>query len=177
MLLDLSKLRTARERVERTWQPSASDSAEDFAIVALVVFEADVFKDKLAYRLAGRASTSLELTCSRCAEPFRVPVEAAFDLRYLPHRENTGEGEREVEEDDLTTAYYREDTIDLGELVREQLYLALPMKPLCEEACKGLCPQCGTNLNRGACDCRQDWHDPRLEALKAFTTNRTHPKD
>ena len=74
-----------------------------------------------------------------------------------PHAENTGEGEREIEEDDLTTAFYENDEIDLGQLMQEQFYLALPMKPLCRDDCKGLCPECGTNLNRGTCDCK-----PRL---------------
>ena len=55
-------------------------------------------------------------------------------------RENTGEGEREIEEDDLTTAFYENDEIDLGQLMREQFYLALPMKPLCRDDCQGLCP-------------------------------------
>ena len=82
-----------------------------------------------------------------------MPVDAPFDLLYLPHAENAGEGEVEVEDDDLTTAFYRDDEIDLGQLMREQFYLALPMKPLCREACQGLCPQCGTNLNSGTCDC------------------------
>ena len=72
-----------------------------------------------------------------------------FDLRYQPHAENTGEGEREIEEDDLTTAFYENDEIDLGQLMHEQFYLALPMKPLCSDDCHGLCPICGTNLNRG----------------------------
>jgi uncharacterized protein len=50
--------------------------------------------------------------------------------------------------------------------MREQFYLALPMKPLCSEACHGLCPVCGTNLNRGTCDCKRDWDDPRLAPLR-----------
>jgi uncharacterized protein len=50
--------------------------------------------------------------------------------------------------------------------MREQFYLALPMKPLCRADCKGLCPMCGTNLNRGTCDCKREWKDPRLSALK-----------
>ena len=58
--------------------------------------------------------------------------------------------------------------IDLGHLVMEQLHLALPMKPLCSETCKGLCPQCGTNLNTGSCNCDPRWEDPRLAALKAL---------
>ena len=100
-----------------------------------------------ARRAASRRT--LELPCSRCLEPFTWPVDAAFDLRYQPRTTNTGEGEREVEEDDLTTAFYENDEIDLGQLMREQFYLSLPMKPLCRDDCKGLCPQCGTNLNRG----------------------------
>ena len=50
----------------------------------------------------------------------------------------------------------------------EQFLLALPMKPLCSEGCKGLCTICGTNLNRGACDCKREWEDPRLAALKVL---------
>jgi uncharacterized protein len=168
MLLDLSRLRSGQERVERTWPAASLGSTDDFVVSSPVTFAADVHKDKQTYRIVGHASATLELTCSRCAESFRVPVDAAFDLRYVPHSENTGEEEAEVEEDDLTTAYYRDETVDLGELVREQFYLALPMKPLCAEACKGLCPQCGLNLNQGTCDCRPDWQDPRFEALKAL---------
>jgi uncharacterized protein len=74
--------------------------------------------------------------------------------------------EREVEDDDLGTSYYRDDQIDLNELLREQFYLALPMKPLCDEACQGLCPQCGTNLNTGSCNCAAGWEDPRLAPLR-----------
>jgi uncharacterized protein len=178
MLLDLSRLRDgAEERVARTWPVSALEGTEDFTVAEPVSFEAVVRKDKQTYRLVGRAVTTLELTCSRCTEPFRVPVNAAFDLRYLPHRENVSPGKHdkrdphdghEIQEDDLGTAYYRDETIDLGDLVREQLYLALPMKPLCSDSCRGLCPQCGTNLNRGTCDCRSEWQDPRFEKLKAL---------
>jgi uncharacterized protein len=91
-----------------------------------------------------------------------------FDLRYVPRTENVGEGEREVEEDDLATAFYDDDQIDLGHLIMEQFQLALPMKALCKEACKGLCPSCGTNLNTDSCDCSAKWEDPRLAALKAL---------
>jgi uncharacterized protein len=101
-------------------------------------------------------------------EPFTLPVAAEFDLRYQPHTANVGEGEREVEEDDLTTAFYENDQIDLGLLMQEQFYLSLPMKPLCDNDCKGLCPTCGTNRNRGTCDCHTDWEDPRLAVLKTL---------
>jgi len=57
-------------------------------------------------------------------------------------------------------------------LMREQFYLALPMKPLCVEDCHGLCVQCGTNLNRGSCSCERDWVDPRLAALAKLKNNQ-----
>jgi uncharacterized metal-binding protein YceD (DUF177 family) len=67
-------------------------------------------------------------------------VNATFDLRFLPATEMADENEREVQDEDLDTSYYRDDTIDLNELLREQFYLALPMKPLCRDDCKGSVP-------------------------------------
>ena len=128
----------------------------------------DVHKDGDVYRVTGRVDTRLELECSRCLESFEIPVESTFELRYVPQDQNTGEGEREIDEDDLTTAYYRDQTIDLGALMAEQFQLALPMKPLCSEDCKGLCPECGGNLNKTTCDCTPKWEDPRLSALKGL---------
>ena len=106
--------------------------------------------------MAGHVTGEIELVCSRCLEPFTLPIASDFDLRYVPRIENVGEGEREVEEDDLATAFYDDEQIDLAHLIMEQFQLALPMKPLCKDACKGLCPQCGTNLNTGSCDLQRD---------------------
>jgi uncharacterized protein len=112
----------------------------------------------------------LELACSRCLEPFSLPIDSAFDLRYLPVDAAAGsEHDREVGEDDLDASVYRDDQIDLDELLREQFYLALPMKPLCRDDCAGLCPQCGTNRNTGTCSCTPQWEDPRLAPLKRLT--------
>jgi uncharacterized protein len=170
MLFDLSKLHGSREHVERTLQPVAFEPQDDdYQVIAPVSLSMDV--EKAAgdvFRVVGRASARLELDCGRCLEPFELPVEASFDLRYVPHTQNTGEAEREIAEDDLTTAYYRDGLLDLTELLREQFQLALPMKPLCSDACRGLCPECGTNLNRTECGCVQKWEDPRLAPLKGL---------
>jgi DUF177 domain-containing protein len=167
--LNLSRIRVAEEHFEKVYEPAAlGEERDSFAIVGPVDLAFDIFKDKDRFRLVGRVRTRLELTCSRCLEPYVMPVDAEFDLRYRPRGENIGDGEREVEEGDLTDAFYENETIDLGQLMHEQFYLALPMKPLCADDCRGLCAQCGTNLNRGACDCPRDWDDPRLAALKTF---------
>jgi uncharacterized protein len=169
MLLDLSKIRGARERYEKVYRPEAFAADRDsFQIAAPVSLSFDIVKDKSQFQLVGRVTTTLELPCSRCLEPFAWPVQADFNLRYQPHSTNTGEGEREIEEDDLTTAFYENDEIDLGQLMREQFYLSLPMKPLCREDCLGLCPVCGTNLNRGNCHCERGWDDPRMAVLKTL---------
>ena len=171
MLLDLSQIRTPHERYEKVYRPEAfqavfSDDRESFQVVGPVALAFDIHKDKEQFQLVGNVTTTLELPCSRCIEPFTQPVDAEFDLRYQPHAANSGEDEKEIEEDDLTTAFYQNDRIDLGQLMREQFYLSLPMKPLCRPDCQGLCPACGTNLNRGTCSCERVWEDPRLAALK-----------
>ena len=178
--LDLTRLgRHGDEHIDRTFEPSvfAADDAE-YRVVAPVHLVLDVHRlqrDGDVFRLTGAVETRLELGCSRCLEPFEIPVQSAFELRYLPQAHNAGEGEREIEEDDLTTAYYADQTIDLGALMAEQFQLALPMKPLCTDACKGLCPECGVNLNTTTCDCAPKWEDPRLAALKGLlkTTKET----
>ncbi len=172
LALDLSRIRTAEERVEREYQPDAlGPDTDDYRVVAPVSLAFDVHKQKQQFRLEGRVTTTLELWCGRCLEPFTLPVDAAFDLRFLPHSELAAEHkkpEREIEDDDLATTFYENEQIDLGQLMQEQFYLALPMKPLCRDDCRGLCPLCGTNLNRATCDCNSQWEDPRLAALKAL---------
>jgi uncharacterized protein len=167
MQLDLTRYRQPLGHFSRTFQPEEVEQEGDsYRIVAPVQLEFALHKDKDRFRLVGSAVTELELPCSRCLESFRMPVNTEFDLRYHPASEMSQDEEREVEEDDLETSYYRDDQIDLNELLREQFYLVLPMKPLCREDCKGLCVQCGTNLNTGTCDCSVSTNDPRLAPLR-----------
>jgi uncharacterized protein len=170
LLLDLSQMREARDRVDRTFDPSVlpADPNDGFRVPAPVHLAFDIFKDGPQFHLVGRVQSTLALTCGRCLDDIGLPVDLPFDLLYLPHTQNAGEGEVEVEDDDLTTAYYSDDQIELGQLVLEQFYLAVPMKPLCRESCRGLCPECGTNLNTGTCSCEREWVDPRLESLRAL---------
>lgn len=167
MQLDLTRYRQPLDRFARTFQPQdIGDEGEAYQVVVPVDLAFEIHKDKDRFRLIGTVRTEFELSCSRCLESFRLPVDLAFDLRFLPASEMSTVTEREVPEEDLETSYYRDDQIDLNELLREQFYLALPMKPLCREDCRGLCPQCGTNLNTGTCDCAPVWEDPRLTPLK-----------
>jgi DUF177 domain-containing protein len=170
MLLDLSKLHGQRKHFERTFPPSLFDPQDqDYRVAVPVKLAMEVEKAGAdTFRVIGRAATRLELECSRCVEPIEMPVDAQFELRYVPQTANTGDDDREITADDLTTAFYREGALDVIDMLREQFQLALPMKPLCAEACRGLCPACGANLNRTDCSCKPIWEDPRLAPLKGL---------
>lgn len=176
MRLDLSHIRQPESAFLRQYEPSAFvEQDEDYRVVAPVALAFTIHKDQDRFRLVGSVATALELRCSRCLEPFTLPVDSAFDLRYLPEGTaapdvDTDDGE--LADDDTAATFYRDEAIDLGDLVREQFYLALPMKPLCRPDCKGLCPQCGTNLNTDTCQCQPRWEDPRLAGLKALISDR-----
>jgi uncharacterized protein len=169
LALNLQKIRTADEHFERVYAPEAvGEHADTYRIVQPVSLVFDVHKDRSTFRLSGRVKTRLELLCSRCLEPFEVDIDAPFDLRYEPQPSSAAEGEHELSEGDFDAAYYADDQIDLGQLIQERIYLALDMKPLCSDDCKGLCSNCGTNLNRGTCSCDTHWEDPRLTVLRAL---------
>jgi uncharacterized protein len=104
----------------------------------------------------GRLSARLGLQCGRCLEGFVLPVEQDLDLFYLRRRpEDEGEEADEVAlaDRDMVIAYYDGDELDLGAMVREQFFLTVPLKRLCREECRGLCPTCGANHNHAACEC------------------------
>jgi uncharacterized protein len=128
-------------------------------------------------RLLVRANLSGEATlaCSRCLTEFTEPLDVFFEEEFVEgaaeDEERFADGEDdddEEEESARTISFYTGDEIDLTDPLRENILLELPMKPLCDEECKGLCPTCGVNLNEEPCKCEgdQDVVDPRLSVLK-----------
>ncbi len=168
MHLDLSTIRTPHEHCDQEYPAAAFSPDTEYRIVAPVRLGFDVHKDGTLFRLSGRVGTTLELPCSRCLEPFRLEVDDPFELTYQPRAAVAAAEEREISDEDFSAAVYDNDEIDLEQLIRERIEMSLPMKPLCGSDCKGLCPECGTNLNRGTCNCSHRWEDPRLAALKAL---------
>jgi uncharacterized protein len=169
LALDVAALREGTDRLDRQIAPDALPAEEDYRLLAPVRLNGTVSRSRAAVGIAGEASTKLELACSRCLERYPLDVTAHFDLTYRPSGERPDGGDEvEVADEDIDTAYYDEGRIDLAELVHEQLYLALPMKPLCKDDCQGLCPVCGVNRNTAPCSCETRWIDPRLAGLKAL---------
>lgn len=114
---------------------------------------------------SGVLETVVETACSRCLETAWVPLKAVFQNTLLPETVS-GKEESELQTEDLDVTHYSGEIIDLAPLIVEQVILHIPMKVLCEESCRGLCPRCGANLNLGHCGCSIDSIDPRLAVLK-----------
>ena len=114
----------------------------------------------------GEIALDVGLECSRCLGSFSAALESELE-RYL--EEGTGGGDDEegdFREEEIDIDPLERGVIDLREMIAEQIHLSLPVKPLCEENCRGLCSRCGVDLNKETCSCAGDETDPRWEALK-----------
>jgi uncharacterized protein len=101
----------------------------------------------------GRFEGTVNLSCSRCLISFSQPLEADFDVLLAPGPEHVTEEVEELTRADLDRDFYTGETVNLESILREQVLLTLPLKPLCRETCKGICPHCGTDLNQETCQC------------------------
>jgi uncharacterized protein len=126
---------------------------------------------------SGEMSVILGFTCGRCLKEFERPVSSEFrlfssfaDAGRAPRDKDEADDEGvEADMDEPTGAHVYGDSLDVTEMLLEQIALEAPMQPLCSEACKGLCPRCGTDLNVTTCDCRSDARiDSRFAKLKDF---------
>jgi DUF177 domain-containing protein len=117
-------------------------------------------------RVAGGFETRVELACARCLEPLEHEVIKKFDLLYRPQGSDAGKEELSVTAAEAEVSYYQGEGLQLEDVLREQILLALPLRVVCKEECKGLCPHCGKNLNYEQCSCAEPLEDPRWAALK-----------
>lgn len=116
----------------------------------------------------GHLAARIPQLCGRCLEAFTVQVRAEVDTRFLPRFPERRAEELELTPDDLELDFFENDLLELDRLLQTEAMLGLPMKPLCREGCRGLCPVCGGNRNTHPCACEARPPDPRLAALKAF---------
>jgi uncharacterized protein len=138
-----------------------------------VVLQGRIDRVHNGFSFQGHLTTRVRLQCSRCLEPFGLPLDLSFDLGYRtgeasPSMKEAASGARYLDPEDPSVVDLDAGRIDLAQLIQEQVYLALPLKPLCEIGCRGLCPQCGARLDLGDCGCVTADVDPRWAALKAL---------
>jgi uncharacterized protein len=166
MLIVLTHLPADGLKFEHQYETDELDlSAHVFTFQQFPTVQGRVTALGTEMRVKGRLQAHLAVDCDRCLEAVALPIDNEFDLYYLPENAQAGKsGETELLERDLDVSTYQNDRIDVDELVLEQLELSLPTRVLCTADCKGLCSQCGTNLNVESCNC-QPPIDPRWHAL------------
>lgn len=104
-------------------------------------------------RVTGHIEGSLEVTCHRCLRDFSYPLSEEVDIYLVEEAKMPEDEDMEIEDEELVYEFFDGEVIEVDQLIAEQVFLALPVKVLCSEDCKGLCPRCGANLNEEACRC------------------------
>lgn len=157
MFLSVKHIERSGVRVDRQVRPQAVTSADGRVIpFEPVALAATLTPRRGGYRFQGHLSAFGTFDCARCLEPFRLEIQGDFDLFYSASAPELVEGDGpDTDLDPLAFTPLVDERIDLSELVSEQLYLNLPLKPLCAPDCRGLCVGCGANRNLDACRCEE----------------------
>ena len=116
----------------------------------------------------GNVEAPLLVTCTRCLKPFSLQIKIKVQAHFVPRAKQSSPGsEVEISETDIEKEIYEEDKIDLHGPIRDQILLEVPLILLCQENCKGICPECGSDRNSDPCKCENDGEiDPRFAVLQ-----------
>jgi uncharacterized protein len=176
MLIKVHDLELRSLHFDQELQPGALDLGPDVVQrtpahakgQADLVEEVEGQKRVADIRLRGSLTTKVETPCARCVDPVQYDVKTDFDLLYRPLNADSHPDEASISEAETEIGFYQGDGILLEDVLKEQVLLSLPAKMLCREDCKGLCPQCGKNLNQSSCQCEAKISDPRWAALESI---------
>jgi uncharacterized protein len=125
-----------------------------------------------AVKVRGHVETVLVLTCDRCAENFSLTISENIDIELHPVATLRAlQEEVRLSKEDLDISFFDGETVEVDEVIREQILLAVPMRKLCKPECKGLCPICGKNLNEGDCGCKPQTKDSPFAILKKLVVS------
>jgi len=139
------------------------EEKSDFSLQRVDIFCA-VKKMRETVFIDGNLEATIVSDCSRCLETTQFPIKSTFRYTFVPAKNRLEE--EELSSEDLEYGFYQDDVIDLEGLIFEQIVLQIPIKVLCTDTCKGLCPHCGININVASCGCRTEFIDERLTVLK-----------
>ena len=135
------------------------------------------FSVREIFEVQGTLRTRVRLPCSRCLKDFDSPLTSDFDLTYtqeMPGMTDAFEDkEIELRAEEIGMIYFRGEEINLEEGIQEQVVMAFPLQPLCNDTCKGLCPQCGSDLNLGDCGCKRESAANKFAVLKNLKLDKT----
>ena len=154
------------ERIEGLNLIGGEDEVRDFCFPASVGVNLVYYRSGQELFFRGSLGGDIEGVCSRCLKRYSFPLEKRFEFILTP--EPGSAKSRGLNRDELGLSFYAVEEINLSPYIREQLLLALPMRPLCEDDCRGLCVDCGANLNEESCRCASSSDDPRMAFFRTL---------
>lgn len=171
MIIDLRELRLNDDPLEVDADFAGSDLVVDSELYHLespVGAHVVISLRGECVRVAGHLRGSLRMNCCRCFKPVFQTVDKDFLVDYWPDPASREGEELRLSYDDLDVGFYHGESFDLSAVISEQIVLDVPMQPVCRENCKGLCDQCGADLELEPCSCDRDRVDPRMAALAEY---------
>jgi len=171
MIIDLQSIsRSPRHynlTVQSDWWRESEDDVQVQGPEGPLIVTLSVSREDKRYEMHGRLSGKLSLVCARCLDTYTFALDRDFRLSLLPPvQPESARDETELKKEDLAVRFIEAEKIDLDDIIREQIYLSLPIKLLCGSACAGLCTRCGVNLNRDVCKCSKNAGHPAFLKLK-----------
>ncbi len=167
MIIDLSSIGTMAKELELSFEPNEIDlEGESLRLTQPAVLKGEMIRSDERAQFRGTIETEISHDCTRCLEPVVKKLEIPFTAVFIDSGKQSTDYVAEVSDEALDESLAEDGKIDMAEVVREQLLLVVPEQIFCREDCKGLCPQCGANLNLIDCKCADDDIDPRWAALK-----------
>jgi len=161
----LTGLREGRHRYELTEAGATLELPEDgLTVEGNVRLDLELDRTGTILMARGEVTAEMELTCSRCLDPFRNAMSPRFEVVI-----RMGNNTLQLEDEEDTPVEFVDNGVSFAAPVRESIILTVPMKPLCDDGCQGLCQRCGTNLNRASCECPTEPVDPRWSDLKILS--------
>jgi uncharacterized protein len=160
------------ERIEDLNGIYAEGEIRDFQFPALLDLKLTYYRSGSDLLFQGSFGGTFEGHCSRCLRQYPFVLDKEFDFVLSPDPTKSEKRIGELNRDDLGLSYYSGEEINLKPLIREQILLALPTRPLCDENCRGLCGSCGANLNFEACACSTAADDPRTAIFRTLKVGR-----
>lgn len=177
MYIDISKLETKTSHIERDCPPeSILFDYRGYRLVGPWHIAADCTKnsrDEVTVRATIQGE--IEMECDRCLERLQRQIHQPFEVFLLPASRIPEEEEHEIRGEDIDESFYTQPKISLADMLSEQIVLSIPLKVLCDPGCKGICPECGANLNREVCACDSTGTDPRKALLREIRERLKKP--
>jgi len=174
MRIELINLEDGRSEFAHTYRPEELDLGDErVRLCGPASVNGNVRLSGTELFVNGHVDTCVEVDCDRCLKPINLPISSDFELEYITGNDYEANRNVELTEDLMSVSVFDGETVDVDEIIEEQILLAVPTRSLCKPDCKGFCPTCGADKNLGECECVEREIDPRWAGLKDLMNGKS----